>query len=438
MNLRLLEQIRDLSFPAPLPATLLAVEQHFDALQVADVEMAAAQALRESGALGRIAPGDTVAVTAGSRGIHDIVPVLRAVVGELRRAGADPFLIAAMGSHAGATAEGQVGLLAELGITEETVGAPLRATMEVVEVGHIAGGPSLYQDVISAAADHTLLVNRVKPHTDFRAALESGLAKMEVVGLGKQRGASTLHTYGAEGFRRFLAPAARIYEAASNVIGGLALLENAYDRMAEIHGLSPSEIGGPREVALQARAKALMPSLPFPEIDVLVVRQIGKNISGTGLDTNIVGRLMIPRAEESFGGPDVALICLLDLTDASHGNAAGIGLANVTTARLARKIDWAATYTNAVTAGIFGMLRNALPITMNDDRRALEVAVRCCGRPAELSRLVFIQDTLHLMDLWISPNLRQAVEAHPRLTVLGEVPLAFDMHGNMTSPWGMV
>jgi hypothetical protein len=435
--MRLLDQIRDLSFPTPLPPTLLRVAQHFDASQVVDVAGAAIEALRESGALHRIAPGATVAVTAGSRGIRDIALVIRAVVAELKRAGACPFVIAAMGSHAGATADGQLTMLAELGVTPDAIGADVRATMDVIEVGRIPGGPILYQDVISAAADHTVLVNRVKPHTDFRGELESGLAKMEVVGLGKQRGAMALHAYGAAGFRRFLAPAARIYEAHSNVIGGLAILENAYDRTAEIHGLAPNDIGGTREVELQARAKALMPSLPFPEIEVLTVRQIGKNISGTGMDTNIIGRLMIPRESETFGGPDVALICLLDLADESHGNASGIGLANVTTARLAQKVDWVPTYTNAATSAIFGMLRNALPITMADDRRALELAVRCCGRTAETARLVFIQDTLHLAEIWVSPSLQQDVEAHPQLARLGETPLVFDPSGCMTSPWAM-
>lgn len=433
--MRLLEQIGHLSYPITLPGSVLAIAQDFEAPQVTDVAAAASLALAESGALNRIRRGDTVAVTAGSRGIRDGAAVLRRVVADLQRAGARPFVIAAMGSHAGATAEGQLALLSELGITAETMGVEVRATMEVTQIGHIPDGPPLYQDLMSAAANHTLLVNRIKPHTDFRAPLESGLAKMEVVGLGKQRGAEALHSYGAAGFRRFLAPAARIYEARSNVVGGVAILENAYDRTAEIHGLSPAQIGGSREIALQARAKELMPSLPFSEIDVLTVQRIGKNISGTGMDTNIVGRLMIPREPEVMGGPDVAVICLLDLTDESHGNAAGIGLANVTTARLAEKVDWEATYTNAVTSGIFGMLRNALPITLADDRRALEVAVRGCGRPPSDCRMVFIRDTLHLADLWVSSNLRPEVEAHPRLTVLGETPLVFGPEGGMISPW---
>jgi hypothetical protein len=178
-----------------------------------------------------------------------------------------------------------------------------------------------------------------------------------------------------------------------------------------------------------------MASLPFPEIEVLVVRQIGKNISGTGMDTNVIGRLMIPRQPEPVGGPDIALIVALDITAESFGNAAGSGLANVTTARVANKTDWVATYTNAITSGIFGMLRSALPLTMADDRRALQVALRGCGTTAEAARLVFIQDTLKLDRLWVSSNLRPAVEAHPRLAVVGETPLSFAANGTMVSPW---
>ncbi len=433
--MQLLSQIAELDFPAPLPETLLHVRQRFDAPQVDDVICATRSALEASVLMQRITPNMRVAVGVGSRGIANLPVIVRAVIEQLRGEGAEPFVIPAMGSHGGATAEGQRAMLAELGVTAESVGAEIRATMEVRQIGQIADGPPLFQDVISAAADATLLINRVKPHTDFRSDLESGLAKMAVIGLGKQQGASVMHAWGVPGFQRFLAPAARIYESATNLIGGVAILENAYDQTAEITTLTAAEMGGPREVELQARAKVLMASLPFPEIDVLVVRQLGKNISGTGMDTNIIGRLMIPRQAEEFGGPDVAIIAALDLTEATHGNAAGIGLANVTTARLAEKIDWIATYTNAITSGIFGMQRVSLPITLPDDRRALQVAVRGCGQPQETARLVFIRDTLTLSRLWVSPSLREAVESHPRLSIVEDVPLTFDDDGIMESPW---
>jgi hypothetical protein len=433
--MHLLTQIQSLDVSAALPATLLAVEQRFDAPRVDDVAAAARAALDQSGLLERIAPGASVAVGVGSRGIANLPLIVRAVIDHLRAAGAAPFVFPAMGSHGGATAEGQRMLLAELGVTPERIGAEVRATMEVREIGQLPDGPALFQDLISAAADATLLINRVKPHTDFRGRIESGLAKMEVIGLGKRHGAVRMHALGVPGFQRFLASAAQIYAARTNVIGGLAILENACDQTAAIIGLAGQEIGGPREAQLLVRAKELMASLPFPAIDVLVVRQIGKDISGTGMDTNIIGRLMIPRQPEDFGGPDAAVIVALELTEATNGNAIGLGLANVTTARLAGQIDWAATYTNAITAGIFGMWRASLPITMPDDRRALQVAVRCCGQPEADARLVLIRDTLTLDRLWVSHSLRPAVEAHPRLAITEEVPLAFDADGTMTRPW---
>lgn len=433
--MKLLEQIQSLNFPANLPSSLLAVQQHFDAPRSEDVAAATRTALTESGLMASIGPADQVAIGVGSRGISNLATIVKATVDQLRSLGAEPFIVPAMGSHGGATAEGQQQLLAELGVTPDTVGADIRATMEVKEFSRIPDGPPLYQDLISATADHTLLINRVKPHTSFRSHIESGLAKMAVIGLGKQRGAATMHSQGVEALKKFIAPAARLYETDTNLLGGIAILENAYHQTAEIVGLTAAEIGAEREADLLEKARSLMAALPFAEIEVLVVRQVGKNISGTGLDTNVIGRLKIPREPENFGGPDIAVIAVLDLTEETHGNSNGIGLANVTTARVARKIDWQAMYTNAISSGILGMWRASLPLTMADDRRALEVTLRGCGRPPESARLVFIQDTLSLDQFWVSPNLREVVEAHPRLSIIEDAPLAFDAEGQMVSPW---
>lgn len=433
--MQLIQQIQNLDFPAPLPETLLAVKQHFDAPRVDDVAAAAQEALETSRLLERIPPDARVALGIGSRGVANLAVIVKAVIDRLKTAGCQPFIIPAMGSHGGATPEGQTALLAEMGVTPADMGAEVRATMEVVQVGQIPNGPPLFQDKYSAEADCTLLINRIKPHTDFHAPLESGLAKMAVIGLGKRHGATAMHTWGVAGFQQFLAPAARIYQTNTNLIGGLAIVENAYDETAEIVGLTVAEIGGAKESQLLEKARGLMASLPFSEIDVLVLRQIGKNISGTGMDTNIVGRVMIPRQPENFDGPDIALIVALDLTEETHGNAAGIGLANLTTARVFQKIDWAATYTNAVTSGIFGMQRVSLPITLADDRRVLQVALHCCGQPPSAARLVFIQDTLALDRLWISSSLRPVVEARPHVTIVEEIPLAFTANGTMASPW---
>ncbi|MCC9075292.1 nickel-dependent lactate racemase [Litorilinea aerophila] len=435
--MKLLEQIQTLNFPATLPETLLAVDQRFDAPKVEDLTAATRRALEESGLLARMTPGNTVAVGVGSRGIANLPQIVRAAVDRLKEAGLKPYIVPAMGSHGGATAEGQKELLAELGVTEESTGVEIRATMEVKEIGRIPDGPPLYQGVDSMAADHTILISRIKPHTDFRSHLESGPSKMCVIGLGKQHGAALMHAGGGANFQKYLAPAARIYETNTNFVGAICPIENAYDETAEMVGLTAAEVGGPKEAALLEKAKALMASLPFPEIDVLVVRNLGKNISGTGMDTNIIGRLMIPRQPENFGNVDIAVIAVLDLTEETHGNVAGLGLANVTTARVVKKIDWVATYTNAITSGIFGMWRVSMPITMADDRRALQVALRGCARPHDQAGMTFIRDTLTLDHLWVSPSLRQAVLEHPRLTIAEEVPLRFDEQGNMVSPWNL-
>lgn len=435
--MRLLEQIERLKFPGALPSTLLEIKQRFDTLSAGDIPQGVQAALQECGLLDRAERGHSVAVAVGSRGIRNIITIVKSIVQILRGWGLEPFIVPAMGSHGGATAHGQKVILSHLGITRETIGAEIRASMEVVKIGHLPDGPPLFQGVVSAEADHTLLVNRIKPHTAFRGRLESGLAKMEVIGLGNQRGASLMHNLGIPAFQKYLAPASRLYEENSNVSGGLAILENAYDETAEIAGLSPSEIGAEREIALLEKARGLMPRIPFPQIEVLAIRQVGKNISGTGMDPNIIGRLMIPRQPESFGGPDIAIIAVLDLTEETVGNANGIGLANVLSARAARKIDWETTYTNALTAGVLGMQRNSLPLTAPNDQSALGVSLHNCGYPLGEVRLVFIRDTLTLTRLWVSTNLREFVEGHPQLEVVACRPLTFSPDGSMKSPWDL-
>lgn len=436
MNEHLVEQVNALRFPAQLPATLLEVEQHFAAPRLDDIPAAVRAALAGSKPLQRIQPGMRVAVGAGSRGVTNLPVIVRTVVEEIRTLGAQPFVFPAMGSHGGATAPGQLEMLASLGVTPESVGAEILATMAVKPIGQLPDGPPLYQDANAAAADATFLVNRIKPHTDFHGQLESGLAKMAVIGMGKDTGAQAIHLYGGRGFIRFLAPAARIYATNTNLIGGLALLENAFGETAEAHALDVTEIGTAVETALLEKARELMPRLPFDAIDILVIKEIGKNFSGTGMDTNVVGRIMIPRTPETHQ-PDVAVIAVLNIAEESHGNAAGIGLGNVTTLRAVNRIDWTATYTNSVTSGIFGMQRVNVPITMADDRRALEVALRCCGEPPAQARWVWINNTSKLRRLWVSPTLRAAVEADPNLRLVAETPLTFDAGGRLVSPWAM-
>ena len=301
--------------------------------------------------LDRVALDDRVAITAGSRGIANMPLILRACGDAIREVGGDPFIVPAMGSHGGATADGQRDLLASYGIIRENVGMPVVSSMDVQQIGAVDDMP-VYTSTTALEADHVLLINRVKPHTDFRGSIESGLAKICAIGLGKQQGAQTIHSYGTRGLRDLMPRAARVVvEKTGKVIGGLAILENAYDRTARVEFVEPDGIGAEAEIALQASAKDLMCSLPFDKLDVLIVDEMGKNISGTGMDTNILGRMFVPGVAEP-DRPRITAVVVLDLTYESHGNAIGVGLADVTTERLASSIDWQATYMNSYTAGI--------------------------------------------------------------------------------------
>lgn len=429
------DDVKKVQLDIPLPGMLIEITQAFEHSPIQDVYQAVKAELAASGLLEKIAPRSRIAVAAGSRGVANIHTIVKAVVDTFLQQGFEPFVTPAMGSHGGGTAEGQIDVLASYGITEAFLGVPVRATMEVNEIGQVPEGPKFYQDTLSAAADCTFLVNRVKPHTDFHGLLESGLTKMAVIGLGKKYGANEMHEWGAAGFRNFLVPAARIYEAHSNIIGGLALVENAYEETARIEVLHISEIGREKEMQLLEDARRRMGSLALNNIDVLVVKELGKNISGTGMDTNIIGRLMIPREEEFPSKANIAAIAVLSLTKETHGNASGIGLANVTTRRAFEQIDWHATYTNSLTSGIFGMQRVSLPIVMPDDRVAIQAALRGCGKRPQDARIVFIDSTLRLDRMWISPNLTQEAQQAQNISIHREIPLSFTTQGNLFSPW---
>jgi hypothetical protein len=410
------------------------VRQNFDRPRVADIPAAVCQAVDSLGDLAPRLKGKRVAITAGSRGISDFALILSALVAHLRALGAEPFIVPAMGSHAGATAEGQRGMLAELGITEATTGAPVISSMETVELGRLSNGMPVYMDRHAASADAVILANRVKPHTDFSGPVESGLAKISVIGLGKLQGADTLHRYGVKGLRELLPQAARLVCQRAPVIFGLATVENAYHEVAQISAVPPEGIAGPQEQDLLQLAYQLMPRFPFPEIDVLIIEEMGKNISGVGLDPKVVGRVKV------HGVPDLALseirtIAVLRLTQASHGNAAGIGLADVTTQKLFRQIDFEATYLNCITSGITGIQRAALPLVAPTEKAAIETALRSCGRPdIQNARVVRIKNTLSLGDMDVSVGLLPEVLPGCSITPVGKAfALPFDEQGNLLS-----
>jgi hypothetical protein len=423
------EAVRDLAYTAPFPPLLL-VRQNVDAPRVPDVARATAMALEVLRA--RISPGMTVAITAGSRGIHDKPAVVRAAGQWLRSAGAQPFVVPAMGSHGGATAEGQLGVLAELGMTEASLGMPIRSTMETVDLGQVPDGPTAYLDRNAAAADAILVVNRVKAHTDFKDDVESGLAKITAIGLGKQGGAAGIHLYGPANLGTWIPRVARRIIDTGKVLGGIAIIENAYHRAAAIEFVEPHDIGGAGEVRLLRQAKNLMATLPFERIDVAVVDVMGKNKSGSGIDTNVIGRMMI-RGSAEFERPQITNIVVLDISDESHGNAVGLGLADFIPFRVLEKLDLRSTYINAMTSGLGGPQRAQIPIALSTDRDAIAAAILTCGRAdLEHARVVRVRDTLDLSELLVSESLRGEVEANPRLEIVGgPAVMSFDDDGRI-------
>ncbi len=430
----LLDQVSELRSEASLPR-MVRVRQHFDAPVVADIDGTVARELAPF--LTAITPGSRVGITAGSRGIANIGHILRAIGDAVRAHGGDPFIIPAMGSHGGATADGQTEVLHSYGISPETTGMQIVSSMEVREIAHLGDdhdrGPTVFMSETALAADGLIICGRVKPHTDFRGPVESGLAKIMTIGLGKHRGAQTVHAYGTRGLAHWMPRAAQaMVQVSGTVLAGLAILENAYDQTARLVGVEASEIGGAGEAALLEEAKGLMASLPFDDIDVLVVDEMGKNISGTGMDTNIIGRMLI-RGVPEFVRPNIRSIVVRDLTDESHGNGAGIGLADIMTQYAARKLDLRATYINGLTSGIGGVQRVQLPIVMPTDVDAICASVLTCGRgDPENVRVVRIANTLEIGTIEVSETLLDAVRANPRLEILSApYPWVFDASGNL-------
>jgi len=416
---------------AVLLPDLVPVRQPLFSDPVPDIPAAAATALAATGIRDRIRRGDRVAITAGSRGIAQIAAILRAVVATLAEWGARPFLVPAMGSHGGATAEGQRQLLAEtFGITESAMGCPILSSMDVAELGRTPEHDlPVYLDRHAASADAIVVVNRVKPHTDFTGPVESGLMKMITIGLGKRAQAESVHAYGAWGLRELVPEVARAKIARSRIVGGLAILEDGRDQTHRIVGV-PAEGIATEEPRLLCRAREIMAKLPWPSLDLLIVDRIGKEISGAGMDPNVIGRKRI-EGEPEFASPRIERIVVRDLTDESHGNGIGTGLADIITRRLYDRIDWEVTNTNSLVSGF--TQRSMVPFVADSDRHALETARYLLRRkPVEQLRVARIRDTLHLEQLWASENLLAEV---PGLTVLGPpAPVQFDDAGRLVEP----
>ena len=406
---------------------MLRLRQNFPRPRVADVPRAVAEAL--AGADLKITRGDTVAVGAGSRGIANIDVVVGAAVRWLQDLGARPFVFPAMGSHGGGTPEGQLSVLEHYGITESTMGCPIRATMEVVQVGEALGLP-VWLDRRASEADWIGLVNRVKPHTDFKGAIESGLFKMMTIGLGKHKGAILYHRANIHhGYEAVITAVGREVLSKARIGFGVGIVENGYDETARIEAFNAQDLeAGERRLLKDARE--WMARLPFKQMDVLIVEEMGKNISGAGMDTNVIGRTTNPH-EPFPADPKILWIVALDLTDESYGNATGIGCADFATRRLVDKIDMKPTLINCITACEPGAAK--VPPTYETDREAIETALSCIGlTPPEKARVVRIKNTLLLGEIQVSEALLPEIAGRAELTPLGDpAPLAFDAAGRL-------
>jgi hypothetical protein len=412
--------------PQSTTPRLFRMRQEFERNELADPVAALRDELLRLD--GRIAVGARIAIACGSRGIDNVGAIVKEIAAFVRSKGAQPFIVPAMGSHGGATAEGQQEVLRLNGISEETTRAPIDAVMDVVELPQ---GPLPHRIFMGRRAydsDGVILINRIKSHTDFHGRYESGLMKMAVIGLGKLEGATAIHDFGIEGLRDMVAPAARQVFATGKILGGIGLVENAFHKTMIVRALTADEIADEEPRLLQT-SKAAMPTLPVAAFDVLVIDRMGKNISGVGIDPNITGRVGV-RGQEDSSGPQVTAMMVADLTEESHGNAIGVGLADVITRRLYDKVDWAETYRNVITSSF--LERGKTPIVAESDRDAFDIARRSCGHiPPGRERIARILDTAHLETLHVSRAIADELRGSPRFSVAAADANLFDGSGTL-------
>ncbi|CAB1058755.1 Iron-sulfur cluster-binding protein [Olavius sp. associated proteobacterium Delta 1] len=386
---------------------LYRIRQRFDVTTVADVAAAVRDEFSKFDWRDKIRPGQSVAVGVGSRGTHDLRVLAASTVACLKSRGLKPFVIPAMGSHGGGTAEGQAQVLAELGITRETVGAPIVSSMDVASLGRSDSGAEVYFAKDALDADHIVVINRVKPHTAFRAEVESGLCKILAVGCGRQKGAANMHRYE---LGKTIVPAARLIMQQASVLCGLAVTENALGGIHSLKLAKPEEFPALDSEFLKT-AWTLLPKLPVEDLDILLVDEMGKNVSGAGMDPNVIG---FWRREGGPRRPDYRILIVLDLTPHSHGNATGIGMADLTTRRVVDRIDWEATYLNAFTSGVLRSAR--MPIPVENDKLAVETALYRTPNPGGI-RMVRIVNTGELESFWATAAVASELKAQKNITV---------------------
>lgn len=375
---------------------ILKIKQEFERQYLEDISGQIEREFYRIGLNNTIKPGMKVAITAGSRGIDRIAEILKSIIKEVKKVKGEPFIVTAMGSHGGATVQGQLKILEHYGITEESMRVPIQATMDTVELGYLENGLPVHFDKIAYQADGVIAVNRVKVHTAFKGDIESGLHKIMAVGLGNHKGASLVHALGVKGLRDYMVDFARVILKKAPIIAGFGILENSYEQTMIIQGARPEDFFKV-DSQLLAKCKKILPRLPVNNIDLLVIQEMGKNISGSGMDTNVIGGI----DDDFFKGPEIKRIFVLDLTKASEGNAAGIGFAHMITEKLYKKIDLKATYMNIRTATFLERAR--IPMVFPTEKEGIEVGLKTIWNlPNTPPRIIIIKNTLKLDEMYIS------------------------------------
>jgi len=417
-----------------LPSSLLLVRQTFPDLRLADIRTEARQQLEHSGFAARFQPGAQIAIGVGSRGISNIDVIVQSVVQYWRDHGMTPFIFPSMGSHGAATPEGQADVLAHFGITEASMGCPIVSRLEVVSLGRTGDGIEVFLDAAAHASDGVMIVGRVKWHTSFEGRIESGLMKMTAIGLGKFAGAQKYHTHAQQlGLEYVIRTAGRRVLQSGKMIGGLAILEDAHHNTARLDAV-PADCMERRDEENLALAKSWMPKLPC-DLDILIVDQMGKNISGTGMDAKVVNRGPSGEYNPWPGLPSIRRLFVRELDPRTYGNALGIGMADVTTDRLVRQIDWNPTRVNALSSRTPSRIR--VPAPFATDRECLQWIGPTAGKldPAQVT-YGWIRNTLELDRVALSDNLRAQIEGHPQVEVQNEFEATWDECGNLVSPFG--
>ncbi len=404
------ELLSDAHFPK-----MVAVQQEFPRPRVENISLALHQKILRENVQSLIQSGMKVAISCGSRGIANLPEIIKTTVDALRSLGAEPFIFPAMGSHGGATAEGQESILKAYGITEEYCGAPIKSSMEVVRIGQKDDGQPIYIDKFAAESDGIVVVGRIKPHTDFRGLYESGLMKMLTVGLGKKKGAELFHQQGPQNMATNLQTIGNIILKNARILFGIGLIENAYDETARIEVLTAAEIPE-QEPDLLREARRLMAKSHIQDVDLLIVDRIGKDISGDGMDPNITGRFCNPGVS---GGMNAKKLTILDITNESEGQMVGLGYGDVTTRRAFNKCDFEASYPNALISTTFSPFR--VPIILESDREAIAACLKFCGNNDKNNpRIIRIQDTMHMSLIRVSEALIPEVLANPNMRIVGQ------------------